>query len=189
MFPRISCFIIALLLSNAAFCMAVTSSPKLPQTGQTTTYSAGDDGALQSGVPFPNPRFTDNSNGTLTDNLTGLIWLKNANCFNTQVWTSAVSSSNTLASGACGLTDASVAGQWRLPNVVELESLVNAQEASHANWLTLQGFTGVQGFSYWSSSTNAFNTNYAWIVYMSNGIVHYNYKASSYYVWPVRGGQ
>ena len=53
----------------------------LPKTGQTTSYAAGDDGALQKGVAWPNPRFTDNGNGTVTDNLTGLIWLKNANCF------------------------------------------------------------------------------------------------------------
>ncbi len=28
----------------------------------------------------PTPRFNDNSNCTVTDNLTGLIWLKSANC-------------------------------------------------------------------------------------------------------------
>ena len=48
----------------------------LPKTGQTTSYAAGDDGALQKGVASPNPRFTDNGNGTVTDNLTGLIWLE-----------------------------------------------------------------------------------------------------------------
>src|SRR5262245_39263605 len=52
----------------------------VPRTGQTTSYAAGDDGALQKGVVLPTPRFTDNNNGTLTDNLTGLIWLKKANC-------------------------------------------------------------------------------------------------------------
>ena len=51
----------------------------VPQTGQTDYYAAGDDGALQKGVPWPTPRFTDNGNGTVTDNLTHLIWLKNAN--------------------------------------------------------------------------------------------------------------
>ncbi|KJU84605.1 conserved hypothetical protein, secreted, partial [Candidatus Magnetobacterium bavaricum] len=44
----------------------------LPQTGQTTTYAAGDDGALQIGVAWSNPRFTDNRDQTMTDNLTGL---------------------------------------------------------------------------------------------------------------------
>jgi len=51
------------------------------KTGQTTYYEPGDDGDLKKGVVWPNPRFTDNEDGTVTDNLTGLIWLKNANCF------------------------------------------------------------------------------------------------------------
>ena len=53
----------------------------VPKTGQTTSYATGDDGELEKGVAWPNPRFTDNNNGTVTDNLTGLIWLKHANCF------------------------------------------------------------------------------------------------------------
>src|SRR5262249_33933161 len=56
----------------------------LPRTGQTNSFDANfpqrDDGALRKGVALPSPRFTDNQNGTITDNLTGLIWLKNANC-------------------------------------------------------------------------------------------------------------
>jgi len=73
----------------------------VPQTGQTTSYAAGDDGATQRGVAWPSPRFTDNlvngvSNGTVTDNLTGLVWLKDANCFGVQNWTSALSKANSL---------------------------------------------------------------------------------------------
>src|SRR5262249_3439758 len=34
----------------------------VPRTGQTTSYAAGDDGALQKGVAWPNPRFTVNVN-------------------------------------------------------------------------------------------------------------------------------
>ena len=53
----------------------------VPKTGQTTAYAAGDDGTLQKGVASPTPRFTDHGNGTVTDNLTGLIWTKDANAF------------------------------------------------------------------------------------------------------------
>jgi hypothetical protein len=64
-------------------CTPVSAAPApVPRTGQTTSYAASDDGALQRGVVLPTPRFTDNSNGMITDNLTGLIWLKNANCPN-----------------------------------------------------------------------------------------------------------
>jgi hypothetical protein len=49
-------------------------------TGQTASFADGDDGDIQAGVPFPIPRFTDQGDGTVKDNLTHLIWLKNANC-------------------------------------------------------------------------------------------------------------
>jgi hypothetical protein len=56
-----------------AFAGAKAMNPKapVPQTGQTTSYAAGDDGAIQAGVPWPSPRFTDHGNGTVRDNLTG----------------------------------------------------------------------------------------------------------------------
>src|SRR5262245_28815245 len=60
----------------------------VPKTGQTACWDefadpmpcagTGRDGDLQMGVST-SPRFTDNANGTVTDNLTGLTWLKNAN--------------------------------------------------------------------------------------------------------------
>ena len=105
------------------------------KTGQTTSYRTHDDGDLQEGVAWPTPRFTDNNNGTVTDNLTGLIWLKNANCPNsTKTWNNAVDYAAALYDGCtdcggdnndCGLSDGSVAGGWRLPNVKELQSLIH----------------------------------------------------------------
>jgi hypothetical protein len=170
----------------------------VPQTGQTTCYDAegavspcvgtGQDGDTQMGIPWPEPRFSDNSNGTITDNLTGLIWLKNANCSGTKTWADALSSANTLASGACGLTDGSHAGDWRLPNMNELKSLINWQEANSATWLNGLGFTSVQGHEYWVSTTYAGVISSAWTVHMWDGYRRYFNKSSGGYVWPVRGG-
>ena len=84
----------------------------------------------EKGVAWPNPRFTDNGNGTVTDNLTGLIWLKNANCFGAKDWAMALSDANTLNNGECGLTDGSVEGDWRLPNVREMQSLIDCERPS-----------------------------------------------------------
>jgi hypothetical protein len=50
----------------------------VPKTGQTTFYALGDDGDLQMGIAWPEPRFTDNEDGTVTDNLNGLMWTKDA---------------------------------------------------------------------------------------------------------------
>jgi hypothetical protein len=40
---------------------------------------------LLTDKPIPEPRFRDNKNGTVTDNLTGLIWLKNTKCFGDRI--------------------------------------------------------------------------------------------------------
>ena len=163
---------------------------QLPKTGQTTSYATGDDGALQKGVAWPNPRFTDNTNGTVTDNLTGLVWLKNANCFGAQGWTTALNSANTLANGACGLTDGSTAGQWHLPNINELKSL---REISKDSPPLAAGhpFTSVQSvdYAYWSSSSDAGFTGYAWWIDMYSSGMGYGSKSYNSYVWPVRAGQ
>ena len=44
---------------------------QVPKTGQTTSYRTHDDGDLEKGVTWPSTRFTDNGDGTVTDNLTG----------------------------------------------------------------------------------------------------------------------
>ncbi|MBF0141265.1 MAG: DUF1566 domain-containing protein [Magnetococcales bacterium] len=158
----------------------------VPKTGQTTSYAAGDDGELQKGVVWPSPRFTDNGNGTVTDKLTGLIWLKNANCFDIQIWTDALASAHTLANGTCGLTDNSVAGAWRLPNINEIKSLVDHGHVT-PSLSPGQPFSAVQSI-YWSSSTHHFDSSLAWIVYLDSGGVTFGTKAVSYYTWPVRSG-
>ncbi len=161
----------------------------LPKTGQTTCYdengnvidcaNTGQDGDIQSGVDWPEPRFVDNGDGTVTDHLTGLVWLKNAGCVGGMPWENAVAFCNNLASGTCGLTDGSAAGDWRLPNVVELESLINAESSNSATWLNGQGFANVQSSWYWSATTSAYSTYNAWIVGMGYGYVDYNYTTAS----------
>jgi len=161
----------------------------VPKTGQTTPYAAGDDGTLQKGVASPTPRFTDNGNGTVTDKLTGLIWMKNANAFGPKTWADALTAANGLASGSGGLTDGSKAGDWRLPNVKELQSLVDYGRFSPALPAGAP-FTGVQSSDYWSSTTGAASATYAWLVGFGDGFVG-NDGDKSYsfpYVWCVRGG-
>jgi len=165
----------------------------LPKTGQTNCYDTlgteiscagtGQDGEIQAGVAWPEPRFTDNGDDTMTDNLTGLMWTKNANFPNgTKAWEAALSYCNNL--NLRGYSD------WRLPNVNELESLVNSAERDPSAWLNSQGFTNVQADYYWSSTTNANDTAYAWIVAMWSGSVGTVVKSSyNGCVWPVRAGQ
>jgi hypothetical protein len=159
----------------------------VPKTGQTKSYATGDDGDLQKGVTWPNPRFTDNRDGTVTDNLTRLIWLKNARCFG-GTWAEALSDCNSLASGICGLMDGSVAGDWRLPNIKELLSLC---DYSQFNPTLPSGhpFTHVQDYYGWTSTASAEITSPAsfWRVDPIDGNVAAMYNDCSFCVWPVRG--
>jgi hypothetical protein len=158
-----------------------------------TCAGTGQDGELQKGVSWPVPRFTDNGDGTVTDNLTGLIWLQQANYNSTSettgiaTWSAALTFCNALYSGICGLNDGSVAGDWRLPNIKELQSLI---DFSQYNPALPSGhlFTDVQSTDYWSSTTYAGGTVAGWLVHMNDGDVGHSEKTYSNYVWPVRGG-
>jgi hypothetical protein len=163
-------------------------------------------------VAWPTPRFTDNGNGTVTDNLTGLIWLRDANCKEPAGgiardggllnWPAALAWCNRLAHGRCGLADNSAAGDWRLPNINELKSLVDHSRHDP----DLPGghpFLNVQSLWYWSSTSNPVYTAGAFNVGMSRGSVHVTDKlpnrfgssnvsdkdGSALGVWPVRGGE
>ncbi|WP_052566981.1 DUF1566 domain-containing protein [Candidatus Magnetobacterium casense] len=178
--------IFAVLLLSLILPVAVMAATvSLPETGQTTSYATGDDGALQRGVAWPSPRFTDNGNQTVTDNLTGLMWTKDANLpGGSRIWQQAldyVASMNTGA-GTYGYTD------WQLPNRKELFSLVD--RAMYAPSLPSgHPFTNVQSDYYWSSTSCAYNTSSAWIVHMHWGYVGaFGKSFNGYYVWPVRGG-
>ena len=151
------------------------------QTGQKTMYYTGDDGDLERGVAWPVIRFTDHGDGTVTDNLTGLMWSKNANpAGGTKTWQGALDYVKTLITG--GYYD------WRLPNRKELFSLIDrskfdpALPASHP-------FQNVQSYGYWSSTTYAGYTDSAWVVGMWGGGVGDDGKSYGFYVWPVRSGQ
>ena len=196
------------LSSSSPEAMETAAVPPAPveKTGQKTTYGTRDDGKLRKGVAWPNPRFTDNKDGTVTDNLTGLIWLKNAGCTkfwatdttgdNKRDWNGALTAANKLKSGFCGLNDGSVAGDWRLPNSKELHSLIDLRfdtpalpnTAGTGQWTEGHPFSSVASY-YWSSSTRASATTYAWYVYMYCGIVYCDSKGNGQCVWPVRGGQ
>lgn len=201
------CLLLAALttiLTIAAPAVHAAPVARLPRTGQTTCWDTsgtvvtctgtGQDGDKLQGVTLPDPRFTDSGNGTIRDNLTGLVWLKNANCFGYKPWTTAVGKAKTLASGACGLTDGSKAGDWRLPNRRELLSLLNRQQGNSITYLGSFGFSAIQqpiadDDLYWTSTTSAEDTTLAWVVNFSNSSVGYGSKTYIGYIWPVRDGQ
>jgi hypothetical protein len=174
----------------------ISSAINLPRTGQVTSYAAGDDGALQKGVPIPSSRFTLGVQ-TITDALTGLMWARYAN---TPVYTGVTS---TCAAGARtwqGASDYIVClnannymfhADWRLPNKNELKSLVDYGQSNLGNYLQ----TAIDGVGFinpasrhWTSSTYAFTTTNAWFTgfSLSQGAQDAEVKTDARDVWPVR---
>jgi hypothetical protein len=172
------------------------SNTPLPKTGQTTSYATGDDGDLQTGIAWPIPRFSDNGDQTILDNLTGLVWSKDANTPGPEACGPGTSKSwqDALDYVKCINNNMYLGyNDWVLPNKKELSSLINIQELSLLTWLTNQGFTNVQG-TYWSSSTRANSTTSVWQLSTETNDGDSSYylpKEASYgpFVWPVRAGQ
>jgi hypothetical protein len=179
----------------------------VPDTGQTTCWESngmppvgsprpcagtGEDGEFQAGVAWPTPRFTDNGDGTVTDNLTGLIWLKDADCPAVEkTWQQAldwVVDLNTTSIACIDYAPMTFA-DWRLPNIRELLSLVDYSQAVGAALPLGHPFLGGVKQFYWSSSSLVTLESYAWIVDMFIGNGDYRAKTEIHFVWPVRGGE
>src|SRR3990167_8271428 len=149
---------------------------KLPDTGQTISYTStfGED----NDYTINPPSYTDNGNGTITDNVTGLIWQKEDDN-TTRTWSNAGTYCDNLTLGW--------QSDWRLPSDMELMSIVNYETYNPA--INTTYFPNTNSSSYWSSTTGAIYSSDAWYVSFFYGLVNGSYKSSYYYVRCVRGGQ
>ncbi|MFZ5797441.1 MAG: DUF1566 domain-containing protein [Desulfobulbus sp.] len=167
------------------------ASSILAATGQRFSYDqAGrelpepdpvQDGQDGFGVPWPAQRLVVEGDGVI-DRLTGLEWLRQA-------------SLNGGAEVSWGEAFSLVAAlneklgenepHWRLPNINELESLVDC--ASHSPALPADHpFLEVRDV-YWSSTTSCYEPDWAWALYLGKGALGVGVKrAKNFHVWPVR---
>ena len=147
----------------------------LPDTGQTASYTEtyGED----SDYSINPPSYTDNGDGTVTDNVTGLMWQQEDDD-TTRTWDDAISYCNDLTLG--GYSD------WRLPSKKELISIVDY--GTYMPSIDTTYFPGTNASYYWSCTASASNSSDAWSVGFSSGGVYYGQSSNSY-VRCVRGGQ
>lgn len=198
----------ALLLSGCLTLLLpgfVSADTQPQQTGQSKCYTSagaltlcadsGQDGDLRAGIAWPNPRFIDNSDQTVTDRLTGLVWTRDALTAETAACPasgSPITWQQALDQIKC-LNSDSFSGQsdWRLPNIVELRSLLNADQPSTANWLGILGtFSNVPNNStqlFWSATTYAAVPTAAMGVKLGSSETEKLVKTATGYTWPVRG--
>jgi hypothetical protein len=182
-------FLVVATAAGAFVPSAFAAKAFVAVTGQTTVYAEGDDGDVQAGVPFPGRRFIDEGDGTVMDRLTGLTWLQDASCFGPRNWYETLSAVNALRDAQCALTDGSAAGDWRLPNIKELQSLIDYGQLSPA-LPPGHPFVNVQPVPYWSSTTSAGFPNSAWTIPLDRGGSSFDdSKTNEHYAWPVRGGR
>ena len=153
---------------------------RVPRTGQTNSFVPGDDGALQMGVPWPDPRFTDHGDGTVTDNLTGLLWSQDSQLLSAnRDWYDAL--------GACSNLCFAGYDDWRLPNINELLSLIDW--GSHPHLPPDNPFVNVWGEYYWSSTSSDSDAAVT-VSVLSASIVRVGKTyALGKYVWCIRDGK
>ncbi len=194
--PRVSILILISIFILPIFSRGETTY--LPRTGQTKIYQTGDDGYWRKGVGWFPPRFKDNGDGTMTDTLTGLMWLKDANYAKTighdpdgtgdgrMTWEHALDFVKTINVG--GYTDR------RLPNINELMSLVNYGLEDQSPWLRYHGFRNIEAdfahpSRYWSSS-HGYYKDHAYTIRWYDAYIYPERKSwvgAKFFVWLVRG--
>ncbi len=186
----------ALALGWAATVAADDDDQKFPATGQMTSYRPSDDGDIKAGVTLD---YTDNGDGTITDNNTGLQWAKKSSdgsihdVDDTYTWEDA------FAVYIAGLNTANFAGHndWRLANAKELQSIVNYQnvgpavsaafDTGCAANCTVTTCSCTAASNYWSSTTSANEPAFAWVVNFNFGFVVARDKSHERHVRAVRG--
>ncbi|MCX6752460.1 MAG: DUF1566 domain-containing protein [Candidatus Nomurabacteria bacterium] len=174
------------------------SSAGFLKTNQTICYDTagsvvacagtGQDGELLKGTARS---YTDNNDGTITDNSTGLVWQKCSKGLSGTICEtgSAVTATWADALTYCNANTATLPGSgWRLPNVYELYSLVDFGVAS-APFINTNttAFPATVSANYWSSTCRPANFTYAMLVNFNNGFTNGYTKTNILYVRCVRG--
>ena len=161
----------------------------LPSTGQQKCYDTegieiacegtGQDGELQLGMKWPEPRFSVQG-AIVLDKLTGLFWLQNADISSKEMnWAEALDFVKKL-----NLDISENSFQWRLPTLNELETLVDCSQHNPALPIN-HPFVNVRDV-YWTSTTSLFDPAWAWALYFNKGATGVGFKKQKiFYIWPV----
>ena len=139
----------------------------------------------------PDSRFIDNGDGTVNDQATGLIWKQCAEGLSGTGCQIGSAMRFTWQQALQQAESADFAGSalWRLPNKKELGSLV--EQRCYAPAINAHFFPNTPTtWWFWSSSTYAYNSSYAWEVDFNDGEESYGYKlTANEYVRLVRDRQ
>jgi len=159
---------------------------QFPRTGQTTSYRTGDDANIPAGNPLSAAlRFQTIRGVIVYDRLTGLYWPADyatspGSPFDAAVdWEEAIDQCLALDFG--GFDD------WRLPNILELASIVDFESPPAFSAITVNTAGNPV---HWTSTTYGIATTLAYSLNMGSGLVGLKTKTAVEDEWviPVRGG-
>ena len=170
---------------NASYIWATNAGGGIGQHPKTETLSAGGTKyynvrAVRSPITttFTVTHFSDNGDGTIKDNFTGLTWQKNSST-TPMTWETALTYAKSITLG--GKSD------WRLPNIKELQSLNDVSRVKPS--INKTYFPNIVSTAFYWSSTSQYKTpTVAWDFNTDYGVVTYDTKTVSKYVILVRGG-
>ena len=208
--PRRSLFVsLALVAASITMAIGIVSAQHGQQDQKGNKDKKDKDGQqrLADGRCWANERrYVDCGNGTVTDQVTGLIWLQHADCLGTASFAEANEAAQSLKSGTCFLEDNSSPGQWRLPTKAEWEATL-LMPAAPCTFPALKNDAGsdcwgvgpssllnVVPDAYWSSSAR-FSIElanpvdwmrFAWKANLGVAGLEPALATTTYRVWPVR---
>jgi uncharacterized protein DUF1566 len=173
--------------ASLAECQASGGLRGLPDTGQDYCVNfvngqgwvkvpcqqavcARQDGAISSGCPMDG-RFQDNGDGTVTDNCTGLMWQKDfADVNHSGQFDEGDRPQWCTAAAYCSALRLGGHDDWRLPNLRELQSIVDYGRHQPA-WDPV--FTGVSN-TFWTSTAYDYNSDTLWLIDFYDGSLYGN---------------
>lgn len=142
--------------ANATTKEGLLKSVLLPDTGQTNHYTQtfGEDSDFNGRAPS----YTDNGDGTVTDQVTGLTWQKTDG--GEMTWERAKEYARNLKLG--GHQDG------RLPSSMELFSILD--HGKHGPALSTESFTRTEARYWWTDSPRVDDASRVWLVNSGGGI-------------------
>jgi len=137
----------------------------------------------------PINRFAENGDGTVTDTVTGLTWKRCSEGLSGTACETGAALTFTWQEALKAGEESRFAGKkdWRLPNIKELNSIIERQCTMPA--INEIVFPATPTMSFWSSTPYNNNPAFAWNVYFPYGISDGNNKDYRFFVRLVRGGE
>ncbi len=168
-----------------------TKAWTLPDTGQTQSFT--DTFGEDSDYTINPPSYTDNGDGTTTDNVTELMWQQEFDDYYNWYEASGTYDDefNPDTTDVCGNLSLGGYTDWRLPSKKELVTIVDYEVNSPM--IDESYFQLVNGglYDYWTSTASAINNSEAWKLnfYDSDGRLSDYPKSFNGATRCVRGGQ